>query len=257
MNLSIAYVKNENQVMFHDFSVQESQKDSRAQILNIEDLEAREMDTIFVPANLLDNETIIEKIGKESKFTPIKTVKEDELTAATFENIAASDAATLTKKVNTSWALHNNLNLLENLFENLQHLKALWPNDRTTFFEELWYLLKNNLGAKNLKLAYNHMQKAQKENEKNQLIRVVIEGNKIPNPTENKELGDALFKNYEGKFSQNFELHSYDVETGKVVILGSINNSPIIVMAETYGPTKLQKSLLTALFDGLQGVVKK
>ncbi len=250
MNLSIAFVKNENQVMYHDFS--EANESSRAQIFEIEELENRETDTIFVPIELLDNDEVIEKITKEAKFTPIKSITSQELDSDTFENLKVEQATSLSKKVNTTWVLQNNLNLLENLFENINHLKALWPNDRTTFFEELWHLLKNNLGTKNLKLAYNHMQKAKKDTEKNQLIRVVIEGKKLPNPTENKELGDALFKNYQGQFVQNFDLHSYDEETGKSVILSSINNSPIIVMAEMYAPTKLQKALLKSLFDGLQ-----
>ncbi len=248
MNLSIAFVKNENQVMYHDYCA----PTDRAQIFEIEELENRETDTIFVPTELLDNEEVIEKISKESKFTPIKPISADVLSADTFEKLDAEQAASLTKKVTSSWVLQNNLNLLENLFENISHLKALWPNDRTTFFEELWHLLKNNLGTKNLKLAYNHMQKAKKDSEKNQLIRVVIEGKKLPNPTENKELGDALFTNYQGQFTQNFNINSYDEESGKLVILGSINNSPVIIMAETFAPTKLQKALLKSLFDGLQ-----
>lgn len=248
MNLSIAFVKNENQVMYHDYCA----SNERAQIFEIEELENRETDTIFVPTELLDNELVIEKITKESKFTPIKPITSDILNADTFENLGAQQAAELSKKVSTAWVLQNNLNLLENLFENIDHLKALWPNDRTTFFEELWHLLKNNLGTKNLKLAYNHLQKAKKDSEKNQLIRVVIEGKKLPNPTENKELGDALFKNYQGQFTQNFNIHSFDEESGKLVILGSINNSPVIIMAESYSPTKLQRSLIKCLFDGLQ-----
>ena len=32
------------------------------------------------------------------------------------------------------------------------HLLGLWPNDRSGFFEELWFILKTNLGAPNMKL---------------------------------------------------------------------------------------------------------
>lgn len=248
MNLSIAFVKNENQVMYHDFS----NNNDRAKIFEIEELQNIETDTIFVPTELLDNEEVLEKISKESKFTPIKPVSAEILNLARFEALDAQGGLALTQKVNTAWVLQNNLVLLENLFENINHLKMLWPNDRTTFFEELWYLLKNNLGSKNLKLAYNHLQKAKKDTEKNQLIRVVIEGKKLPNPTENKELGDALFTHYQGQFNQNFNIHSYEEASGKLVILGSINNSPIIIMAEGNALTKLQKALLKSLFDGLQ-----
>lgn len=250
MNLAIAFVKNENQVMYHDYS--QSDESSRAQIFEIEELENRETDTIFIPTELLDNEEVLEKISKESKFTPVKPISSEELNIDLFETLKEDQAMVLTRKVTTTWVLQNNLNLLENLFENIHHLKALWPNDRTTFFEELWHLLKNNLGTKNLKLAYNHLQKAKKDTEKNQLIRVVIEGKKLPNPTENKELGDALFTNYQGQFTELFNIHSFDPETGKLVILGSINNSPIIIMAETHETTKLQQALLKSLFDGLQ-----
>jgi len=234
--------------MYHDFS----NTCDKAQIFEIDELGNKETDTIFVPTELLDNEEVLQKISKESKFTPIKPISTEILNLDSFENLNEQEALELTEKVNVAWVLQNNLALLENLFENINHLKMLWPNDRTTFFEELWYLLKNNLGSKNLKLAYNHLQKAKKDSEKNQLIRVVIAGKKLPNPTENKELGDALFTHYEGQFNQNFNVHSYEEESGKLVILGSINNSPLIIMAEGKALTKLQKALLKSLFDGLQ-----
>lgn len=258
MDFSVAFIKNEKQMILHHVTkLSDDTKDFNneklplPQIVNFEEIKEEKIDAIFIPEELLKNDFIMERMEEESKFTPIKVVKNHELSADQFESLTKEEIILSVKKVNASWSLQNNLSLLENLFENCRHLKSLWPNERTAFFEELWHLLKNNLGARDLKIAYNDLYKSKKENEKKKLLRVVIEGKKAPTPTENKELGEALFKNYQGHFSQNFNLYSHNRETGETVILASIHSGPVIIMAKTDGPTKLQLSLLKTLFDAL------
>ncbi len=252
MDLSIAYVKNDSQVLYQNFSAAET---SKPQIFEIEDLEGKSIHNILLPKTLVEadeSHELKEKLNKTNKYAPIKTINDEQMNIEMFEKLEAAEALTITRQTYATWILRNNLKLVENMFENLKHLKGLWPNDRTAFFEELWHLLRTNLGATQLTLAYNHMRKAQKEGEKNQLVRVVVEGQSRPNPSENKELGEALFKNYEGKFATNFEVYSYDKEQGQVVLLAQVNDSPIIIMAEVFEMTPLQRATLNCLFEGLQ-----
>ncbi|MCF8058759.1 MAG: hypothetical protein K9K67_05650 [Bacteriovoracaceae bacterium] len=253
MDLSIAFVKNDSQVLYQTFT---EEKPGRPQIFDIEDLEGKEIHSILLPKHLLKEEEkaneLTEKLNKTNKYAPIKTISEDFLTSELFDTMDLQTAENITKSTYSTWTLKNNLGLIENMFAQLSHLKGLWPNDRTAFFEELWHLLRSNLGATQMTIAYNHLKKAEKEGEKNQLIRVVVEGQSRPNPSENKELGEALFKNYEGKFANNFEVYSWDLEKGQVVFLASIKESPVIIMAQIFDLTPLQKATLNCLFEGLQ-----
>ncbi len=252
MNLSVAFVKNENQVLYRQFSKEENS----SFVFNFEDLKQKSLHGLFVPTNLMDSSPVLEKVETESSFSPVRPVEDDFLNEQKFEQLNFNEAQNLLEKTFSTWTLQNNLYLLENLFETLAHLKALWPNDRTAFFEEVWNLLKLNLGTTSMTLAYNHMRKPKKDSEKSQLVRVVIEGEKHPNPAENKELGLALFQNYEGQFTMPFEVKSFDADKGELVALGSINASPFIVMAKVFDLTSLQNSLLKSLFDGLQDLKK-
>lgn len=250
MDLSIAFVKNESQVLFQEFK--NSENVAKAQIFDVEELENKDLHGILLPKELLESEILQEKLAKTSQYAPIKTLRADQMTAESFDSLKHEEAQHLTKAVYSSWTIKNNLRLIENMFANLSHLQGLFPNDRTAFFEELWHLMRSNLGATNLTIAYNHLKKAEKENEKNELIRVVVEGTAKPNPSENKELGEALFKNYEGKFARPFEVYSWDQETGQAVFLASVKESPVIIMATLFDLTQLQRATLNCLFEGLQ-----
>ena len=249
MNFSLAFIKNDQQFMLQSFNGESAE--SKAKHINLEDLSSHMVQAIFIPQDIVGSEEINNALEQEVNKVAILPIDEQTLSADDFDSLKMDQALPLFKKTYTPWVLKNNLSLLETIVPTSNHLKSLWPNDRTAFFEELWHVLRKVLGARTLKLAYNHMQKAQKEHEKNKLIRVIVEGDKNPQPVENKELGEALFKNYEGKFNDHFEIYEVS-DDNQVVCLANINSSPIIIMAETYGITPIQKSLLTALFDILQ-----
>ena len=78
-------------------------------------------------------------------------------------------------KIWGQWLLRNNIGLLDELFTVIEHLKKLLPNDRATFFEELWFTLKSNLGTSFLKLIYNDVQN-NGEKSKDHLIQMKVEG---------------------------------------------------------------------------------
>lgn len=227
-----------------------TQSSSQAKHLGLDELKNQQLGAVFVPNAMLDDEHVIDVLD-QCKHVAFRPIEEKILNENTFDNLDKNDAWSLYSKTHNAWVLKNNLELLENLVPTAKHLTSLWDNERTAFFEELWHLLKKNLGAQSIRVAYNHMQKAKKEGEKNKLIRIVVEGNNKPEPVENKELGEMLFKNYEGKFSDHFTC--YDIEESeKSTFLATINDSPVIIMAEMFDMTKIQRSLMMALFDSLQ-----
>ena len=247
MQFSLAYIKNQNQFLLKSFH---EGAEKKGQILEIEDLKSINTQGILIPENLMENEEVMGHLLEDNRTvlmrrSPINDSDE-------FEAMDMDQASNFFQKANRQWVISNNLEMLENLFKYISHLKPLFQHDRTAFFEELWVVLKKNLGAKDIRLVYNHMQKAQKEHEKNKLVRVIVEGQRSPQPIENEELGKSLMKNFEGKFLENFQIEEYNEETGKLVALAQINKSPVIIMADIYQWSPMQTALLKALFDGLQ-----
>ena len=152
-----------------------------------------------------------------------------------------------------NWILQNNVSLIEEIFKVRNHLLNLWPNDRSGFFEELWFILKTNLGATNLKLIYNDMIKAKTENEKNKLVKIKVVGDRFPGLSSVDEADELVLKSYEKDFGNNFEITDYNKEKGQLVICASIKKSPVLIMTNVYQLTRLQKAILSSLFEGLNG----
>jgi hypothetical protein len=73
MDLSIAFVKNESQVLYQTFSQEKLEK---PQIFDIEDLEDKEIHSILLPKLLLEEEEkaklLTEKLNKTNKYAPLK-----------------------------------------------------------------------------------------------------------------------------------------------------------------------------------------
>ncbi|MCP4912262.1 MAG: hypothetical protein GY909_04015 [Oligoflexia bacterium] len=251
MNFSLAYVKNTNQVLLKNFMSSQSDTPHKSAIMEIEELKNHEAKVILVPEEYVSNDEVFQKLSPEVKFAPIKKSEQLNIDSDQFDSLDYESAQNIYEKTYQSWVLQNNLNLIGNMFEVTDRMKALWPNDRTSFFEELWFLLKNNLGATNLKVFFNHMIKAKKEGEKNQLTRIKVEGDKIPNPSDAGELGKSLMENFQGRFTSPFDIVEHE-DSGKFVFLASINQSPVVIMGEAKVLTPLQKQIMKSVFTGFQ-----
>ncbi len=197
------------------------------------------------------NEDFLIGLENEIKFYPIRSNAEFELTSESFEKLTYDDARKIFDKMRENWILQNNISLIEEIFKVRNHLLGLWPNDRAGFFEEIWFILKSNLGASNLKLIYNDMIKSKNENEKNKLVKVKVQGDRYPELASCDEMDEHILKNYEKDFGNIFDITDYNKEKGQLVICGSIKKSPVLIMANVYQLTRLQKALLSSLFEGL------
>lgn len=205
----------------------------------------------YIFAEELKSDDFMSALESEIKFYPIRSNNEFGINVEQFEKLSYEEAKKIFDRMRDNWILQNNISLIEEIFKVRNHLLGLWPNDRSGFFEELWFLLKSNLGASNLKLIYNDMIKSKNENEKNKLVKVKVQGERYPELTSCDEMDEMVLKSYEKDFGNIFEITDYNKEKGQLVICGSIKKSPVLIMANIYQLTRLQKSLLSSLFEGL------
>jgi hypothetical protein len=247
MEFSLAYTKNAEQIILKNF---EPSGPTSSKILNIEEIKTHSINGLIYDHEIA-NEDFLSHFEGELKFYPIRSNHDFHLNNETFENLNLKDAKLIFDKLRENWIIQNNLTLVEEIFKTRTHLLSLFPNDRSSFFEELWFILKSNLGASNLKLYYNDLIKAKSENEKNKLVKIKVQGSRYPEITSCTEADELVLKNYEKDFGNIFEVTDYNKEKGQLVICGSIKKSPILIMANIYQLTRLQKSILTSLFEGL------
>lgn len=205
----------------------------------------------FIYSEDLKNEEFLGGLESELKFYPIRSQVEFDLNAEKFEKLSYEEGRKIFDKMRENWILQNNISLIEEVFKVRNHLLGLYPNDRSGFFEELWFLLKSNLGATNLKLIYNDMIKAKNENEKNKLIKVKVQGERYTELANCDEMDEMILKNYEKDFGNLFEITDYNKTKGQLVVCASIKKSPVLIMANIHQMSRLQKALLSSLFEGL------
>lgn len=247
MDFTLLYTKNLQQAVVRNFKL------NAPPTSKIIDLEETKQYIIhgYIFAEDLQNEDFIAGLENEIKFYPIRSHSEFGLTLESFEKLTYDDAKKVFDKMRENWILQNNISLIEEIFKVRNHLLSLWPNDRSGFFEELWFILKTNLGATNLKLVYNDMIKSKQENEKNKLVKVKVQGDRFPELTSCDEMDEHVLKSYEKDFGNIFDITDYNKEKGQLVICANIKKSPVLIMANIYQLTRLQKSLLSSLFEGL------
>lgn len=248
MQFSLGYLKNDKQFLVRDFGTDQNDK---GKILDIDEVkETHIQGFIYSESDISDENKSI--LLDELKYYPIRTGEDLQVSLQEFEDLGNETARNIFSKINDSWLLSNNINLLEELFKVTNHLKGLWPNDRTTFFEELWFVIRSNIGASDLKIIYNDIQLSKKEHEKNKLVRGMVYGQKKPIPTPATEAEDSLMNHYEKEFNSFFEICEYDPHKGEIIMTCTVNQSPILVMGKINRLSRLQKALLGTLFEGLQ-----
>lgn len=239
MNFSLGYIKNDNQFLLRHFG---GESRDRGRLMDLNELKEADIQGLLYSESFLTDEnkpTLYELI----RFFPLRKGEEFLLSADSFEDLDEESAEKIYTKMKEPWILSNNLSLLEELFKVIRHMKGLYPNERTTFFEELWFILKSNLGASELKIIYNDIELAKKDSEKNKLVRGKIEGTRNPVPSPGGELEDQLMNHYEKDFDHVLEVSEYDPHKGQLVLTATINNSPLLIMAKVTQLTRLQKAL--------------
>lgn len=189
-------------------------------------------------------------LAEEYRFIPVRPMEDFSVTLENVGQIDYAHARNIVTKSRESWVIQNNLQLLENLFPTLEHLKQLMPNDRASFMEELWFILRNNLGSEDLVMIYNSLRKA--ENEKNKLVQSRVAGDRYPETYDGEEFEKKVMEHYQGLFEEQFSIREYSEEKEQLVATISLKGSPLILMAKIGELSRLQQALIKSLFDGLQ-----
>ncbi len=249
MILQLGHLKNSKQLVIKKLNF--ADKSSSSKVVAIDTIQNEVLSCLFIDRSLLEDESIKESLLENSKFYPIREASEAGIDNENFEKMEFDQLVLIFNKINQTWTLQNNISLLENMHTVINHLNALWPNDRTTYFEEFWFLIKKNLGALSLRVIYNDLKKVGKNDDKNSLIQVSIEGDRNPNPVEGGELEKSLIENYQEEFALNFNMVEYVVEKGQLVIAGNIKNSPYIIMATITDISRLQQAVIQNFITAL------
>ncbi|MFA6238364.1 MAG: hypothetical protein WC635_13610 [Bacteriovorax sp.] len=247
MDFTLLYTQNMQQAVVRTFKLDEN---GSSKVIDLSEAKQYPIQG-YIFAEDQKNEDFLSGLENEIKFYPIRSNSEHGLSLETFEKLSYEEARKIFDKMRENWILQNNISLIEEIFKVRNHLLGLWPNDRSGFFEELWFILKSNLGASNLKLIYNDMVKSKNENEKNKLVKIKVQGDRYPELVSCDEMDEQVLKSYEKDFGNIFEITDYNKTKGQLVICGTIKKSPVLIMANVYQLTRLQKTLLSSLFEGL------
>lgn len=246
MEFVIGHLKSENQF---DIIKLADDKNTKLETKNVVELQDERFDLLLLNSAEINTPDTVVAIEKQKQFCPIRMASD--FSIADFSNLNANSLNQIYSSAREQWVLQNNLKTLNNLFSYLSHLDKFWPNDRTNFFQELWLLLKNNIGAQKLTLIYNDIKKFQKEHEKNKLIQVKIEGDKIPHLFDGAEIENKIMKDFTEDFGPKFNVIIFDKDKNELTATFTVNQSPVLLLAKTYSFGPLQKAVITALIDGI------
>ena len=247
MDFVLLYTKNMQQAVVRHFKLNES---ISSKVIDLAEVKQYPIQG-YIYSEELKNEDFMSTLESEIKFYPVRSSLEFQLSVDQFEKLNYDEAKKIFDKMRDNWILQNNISLIEEIFKVRNHLLGLWPNDRSGFFEELWFILKTNLGASSIKLIYNDMIKSKQEHEKNKLVKVKVQGERFPELVSVDEMDEHILKSYEKDFGNIFDITDYNKDKGQLVICASIKKSPVLIMANIYQLTRLQKSLLLSLFEGI------
>lgn len=246
MQFSIGYLKSQNQAYVKSFGINES----KAKIIDFSDLDSEPLKALVVPQELFNGQ-IMSELKDQTKYYPIVSSQDLGLNEDSFEALNDNEAKLVIDKTQYKWILENNLFLLEELFSVVSHLRSLIKENRVTFFEELWYILKTNLGAQDFKVIFNDINLRKEEGKKNDLVTLKIEGQKTPNPSEAQEEDTFILENFKKSLSDDFQIIDFDSEKGKFMAGLNIIHSPCLFIGNISQFTPIQRGLITSLFKGI------
>lgn len=242
----LAILKSPQQFILRSFRLDE---EAETKILNIEELANKSLQAILIGENLHRDE--LPELDQLHRTVPMRKLQDLGLTLNQMVEFSHEESLSLLKKIQTPWTLQNSIGLLEEFKTVSQHLRQLWPNDRVTFFEELWSILKTNWSPTELKIIFNDLAPSEKENEKNKLCRIMISGKRVGQPVPAGEIEEKIMDHYQGEFTRLFDVMDFNEQKGELVALATIQQSPVVIMAKVTQLNRLNKAVVQALIESL------
>lgn len=255
MIISLGFIRSSSQVLIKELNWIQNSIESK--IIDVTDLPDQNLQGLFID----DNEhfsSLVSILEKEKAHYPILDARDENLGLSAFESMPAQQFKDTYLKILNRWTLHQNFSSVESMWKLTNHFRDLWKKDRLSFFEEMWYWMKRNLGATDLTIIFNDVISSEEKDENNEkkerpkltqaLLTGVKKANFVPGSAKEKE----LMQSYLDKFHDVFEVTEFNPTKGQFVATAQIERSPIIFMARTAQLNQLQRTLLEGIFNGLQ-----
>ncbi|WP_408097575.1 hypothetical protein ACJVC5_01310 [Peredibacter sp. HCB2-198] len=255
MIISLGFIRSSSQVLIKELNWLQNSLETR--IIDVTDLADQNLQALFIH----DNEhysSLVSLLEKEKAFYPILDANDENLTLSSFESMPAQQFRDVYLKVLNRWTMHQNFSSIENVWKITNHFRELWKKDRITFFEEFWYWMKRNLGATEMTMLFNDVISTEEKDENNEkkerpkLTTSLLSGTKKCNFQQGAAKERELMANYIDKFHDVFEVTEFNPSKGQFVATAQIERSPIMFMARTAQLNQLQRTVLSAVFNGLQ-----
>jgi hypothetical protein len=255
MIISLGFIRSSSQVLIKELDW--TQNSLQSKIIDVTDLPDQNLQGLFIDDNEHFN-SLVSLLEKEKSYYPIIDAKDDSLSLTSFEAMPVQHFKDLYLKILYRWTLHQNFNSIEEIWKITNHFRELWKKDRLSFFEELWYWMKRNTGATDFSIIFNDVISSEEKDENNEkkerpkLTQALLTGSKKANFISGSAKEKELMQNYLEKFHDVFEVTEFNGAKGHFVATAQIERSPMIFMARTAQLNQLQRTLLAALFNGLQ-----
>lgn len=255
MIISIGFVRSASQLLVKELNWAQNSLETR--LIDVTDLPEQNLQALFID----DNEhfsSMVSLLEKEKSFYPILDAKDDSISYSSFESMPVQQFKDLYLKTLNRWIMHQNFNSIEHVWKITNHFRELWKKDRLSFFEEMWYWMKRNLGAVDLTIIFNDVVQTEEKDENNEkkerpkLVQSLLTGTKKGNFHQGGAKEKELMQSYLDKFHDVFEITEFNPSKGQFVATAQIERSPMIFMARTAQLNQLQRTVLAAIFNGLQ-----
>lgn len=255
MIVSLGFVRSSSQLLIKELNWRENSLETK--IIDVTDLPDQNLQGLFIQDN--DHFTsLVNILEKEKAFYPIIDANDEGISFSDFESMPAQQFKDVYAKILNRWTMHQNFNSIENMYKITNHFKELWRKDRLSYFEELWYWMKRNLGATDLTILFNDVISTEEKDENNEkkerpkLTQSLLSGMKKANFQQGTAKDKELMQTYLDKFHDVFEVTEFNSAKGQFVATAQVDRSPIIFMARTAQLNQLQRTLLAGLFNGMQ-----
>ncbi len=253
MTIKVGFLKSETQTIIKKIDL--SKKVVESYIITSQEIKKEPLHLLFFESES-SGEQLAHYISDEEKFYPILEISSVGMTLEQFENSNYDQILDIFTKINTRWILSRNIQTVEKIYPTINYMRDLWVSDRNSFFEELWFILKTNLGTQNLNIVFNDLKmpsdKQKEKGEKPKLCHSFVKGEKVPQIFEGTDAEEKLMKEYKNEFADIFNITEYNADSGQLVFCANIDKSPVLIMAQLPSLNQLQRSLLISLFTGLQ-----